>query len=111
MPAAEVGPQRLGDPDLGIRDLPEQEIADAHLAARTDQQIGIGLAAGVEEGAESLLVQIVRRHARRDRAPRGIDDLGASAIVQRDVELHAAVLRRLVYASLELALKDGREMI
>src|SRR5689334_17011592 len=33
IPPAEVGPEPLGDPDLGVRDLPQQEVADAHLAA------------------------------------------------------------------------------
>ena len=47
--AAEVGPERLGDPDLGVGDLPEQEVADAHLAARADQQVGIGLPGRVEQ--------------------------------------------------------------
>src|SRR5437867_13246031 len=50
---AEIGPQRLGDPNLGVGDLPEEEVADAHLAARADQQIRIRLAGGVEELAEA----------------------------------------------------------
>ena len=53
VPAAEVGPQRVGDVDLGVGDLPQQVVADAHLAARADQQIGIGLAGGVEEARRS----------------------------------------------------------
>jgi hypothetical protein len=34
---AEVRPQRLSYVYLGVRDLPEQEVADAHLAACPDQ--------------------------------------------------------------------------
>ena len=108
MAAAEVGPERVGDPDLGVRDLPEQEVADAHLAARADQQIGIGLAGGVEELAEAPLVEIVGRDAGRDRAARGVDDLGAAAVVERDVEQHAGVARGLPDADLELVLHVGR---
>src|SRR5262245_51670683 len=31
---AEIGPKRVGHPDLRVSDLPEQEVAHAHLAAR-----------------------------------------------------------------------------
>src|SRR5207253_1978791 len=66
--AAEVGPERLGDVDLGVGDLPEQVVADAHLAARPNQQIWIRLPRGVEEARELLLVEIVRADARLNRA-------------------------------------------
>src|SRR5437667_10449505 len=36
----EVGPQRIRDPELGVCELPEQEIRDAQLSARPDQEIG-----------------------------------------------------------------------
>src|SRR5262249_46935280 len=39
--SAEIRPQRLGEDKLGIGALPQQEIADALLAAGADQQIGI----------------------------------------------------------------------
>src|SRR2546423_523375 len=71
MAAAEVGPQRLGDPDFGVRNLPQQEIADAHLAARPNQQIGIRLAGRIQELAEAPLVELLGRDPRRDRAARG----------------------------------------
>ena len=78
VPAAEVGPQRVGDPDLRVGDLPQQEIADAHLAARPDQQIGIGLAGGVEQARETV--------ARRDPSglmPASIARRAASTISVR----------------------------
>ena len=90
VPLAEVGPQRVGDPDLRVRDLPEQEVADPHLAARPDQQVGIGLARGIEKISEALLVQLVGADARRHDAARGFHDFGAAAVVERDVEQHAA---------------------
>src|SRR5439155_12597500 len=64
----EIGPQRFADPNLRVGNLPEQEVADAHLAARADQQIGIGLPRCVQEIAESPLVEQFGRHAGRDRA-------------------------------------------
>ena len=39
---AEVRPQRVGHPDLGVGDLPEQEVADPHLAAGPDRRSGSG---------------------------------------------------------------------
>src|SRR5437763_1133815 len=44
----EVRPQRFGDPDFGISDLPEQEIADTQFPAGPYQQIRIRLPRGVE---------------------------------------------------------------
>src|SRR5215472_16768276 len=45
---AEVGPEGLRDVDLGVRELPEEEVAHAHLAARPDEEVGIGDALGGE---------------------------------------------------------------
>src|SRR5262249_18609252 len=44
----EVGPEDRQDEELGIRDLPEQEVREPVLAARPDQEIGIGHTGGVE---------------------------------------------------------------
>src|SRR4029077_5420739 len=38
---AEIRPQDRRDPELGIGDLPQQEVRDAHLAAGADQQIRV----------------------------------------------------------------------
>ena len=46
--AAEVGPEGRGHPDLGVGDLPEQEVRDPQLARGADQQVGVGLARRVE---------------------------------------------------------------
>src|SRR3954468_14268444 len=48
VPLAEVRPEGGSDPDLAVSDLPEEEVGHAHLAARPDQQIGIGNAGGAE---------------------------------------------------------------
>ena len=60
VPAPEVGPQGVGDPDLGIGDLPEQEVGDAQLATGADQQVRIGLAGGVQVLGEGRRVELVR---------------------------------------------------
>src|SRR5262245_21981140 len=108
---AEIGPQRVGHPDLGVGDLPQQEIADAHFAAGADEQIRIGLVGGVEEFAEALLVQIVGGDVGGEHAARSVDDLGAAAVVERDVEQHPAVRRRLALADLELLAHVGRQLL
>src|SRR3954471_17030564 len=45
---AEVGPVDVGEVELGVRRLPEQEARQPLLTAGPDDQVGIGLAAGVE---------------------------------------------------------------
>ena len=44
----EIRPQSIGDVELGISDLPEQEVADAHFARRADQQIRFRKTRGIE---------------------------------------------------------------
>src|SRR5947199_2488453 len=75
--AAEVRPQGAGDPDLRIGDLPEQEVRDPQLARGADEQVGIGLARGVEVAADGLLVDVGPLAGRpvRDDAAAGVHDL------------------------------------
>src|SRR4029453_15329480 len=72
---AEVGPQDRCDPQLGVSDLPQQEVGDAHLAAGANQQIGVGHAVGVQRAADVGLAdvlgrQITRPHLSGQRAER-----------------------------------------
>src|SRR6266581_8123141 len=53
--AVEVWPERLGDENLRIRNLPEQEIADAHFAAGADQQVGVRQALGIQVPGQPFL--------------------------------------------------------
>ena len=65
--APEIRPQRFGDVQLGIGDLPQQEIADAHFAGGPDQKIGIGQAGGVKPRGDGFFVdaQIAQTPFRR----------------------------------------------
>src|ERR1022692_538570 len=54
--SAKIGPQRLGHIDFRIRQLPEQEVAQAHFSAGANDQVGIGQIASVEVVADRLLV-------------------------------------------------------
>src|SRR5215208_6972435 len=57
----------------------------------------------VEEIAEPLLVELVRRHSCHNRPPRRLDDLRAAAVIERDVEQHPGVLCRPLLGHLQLA--------
>src|SRR6476659_6156446 len=39
--SAKVGPERIREDELGIRELPEQEVRDALLARGADEQVGV----------------------------------------------------------------------
>ena len=52
----EVGPQRIGEIELGVGELPEQEIADALLAAGADEEIGLGRVAHRQVAARALVL-------------------------------------------------------
>src|SRR5204863_9179689 len=92
---AEVGPQRVDEHQLGVGALPQQEIADALLAAGTDQQVGIGHAGGQQLALEQALVDLLRRQlARRHLAGKiagRLHDLVARAVVDADVDVDAGV--------------------
>src|SRR5262249_19508428 len=45
---AEIRPQGVGDVELGVRNLPEEEVGDAHFAAGADEQVGVRKAGGAE---------------------------------------------------------------
>ena len=55
--AIEVRPQPVGEDELGIGALPEQEIAQAKLAAGADQKIGVGNVGGQKLAVERGLVE------------------------------------------------------
>src|SRR5205085_122577 len=93
LPLAEVRPKRVRDVDLGVSDLPQEEVADAHLAAGTDQEIRVGDAGGAERRRDELLVDGLRRelaalHASGDRAHR-VGQLLAAAVADGEDHRHA----------------------
>src|SRR5215208_6604226 len=80
---AEVGPQRVDEHELGVRELPEEEVRDPELAARPDQQVGIGKVRRMEVRRDHVLVDLPRLDAAVDQPARGLDQLGAAAVVER----------------------------
>src|SRR5712691_9929967 len=65
----EVRPVGRRDPQLGVGDLPQQEVRDAHLAAGADQEIRIRHAVGVEGAADVGLRDVVGSQLAGPHAP------------------------------------------
>src|SRR5689334_23497577 len=83
----EIGPERRRDPELRVGDLPQEEVRDPHLAARADQEIGIGNVGGVERLGDVLLrdvlgLELAGQDLPRERAER-VDQLVTRAVVER----------------------------
>src|SRR5262245_53379083 len=72
---AELGPRRLDEQQLGIGGLPEQEVAEALLAAGAHQEIHVAGEAVAEPLIERFALQRLTRSAARggqDRIARGV---------------------------------------
>src|SRR5207249_5000116 len=92
---AEVGPQGVGHVHLGVRELPEEEVAEAHLAAGADQEIGIRDAAraevlGERAGGDPVGVELAAPDAPGAGA-RGARDLLAPAVADGEDHGHTGV--------------------
>src|SRR5438309_3671364 len=79
----EIGPERLGAVELGVRRLPEQEIAESHLAGGADHQVRIGQAAGVEVIRQGGIVELAQVGALLSQLSDGVDDLLPASVVDR----------------------------
>src|SRR5438105_1851315 len=92
----EVRPEVGGDPELGVRDLPQEEVRDPHLAARPDEEIGIGHVRRVQRATHVLLgdvrgIELSVLHVRRE-TPERVEELVPAAIVERHLELQPGVV-------------------
>ena len=56
--ASEVGPQCLRHVDLGVGELPEQEVAEPHLAAGANHQVRIGQMACLEVPRNGFFIHV-----------------------------------------------------
>ncbi len=108
MDAAEVGPKAIGDQELRVGDLPEEEVGDALLPGGADDEIGVGHVAGVEGARDIGLVECVECSGAEEvfdgAAARvglggevgedladGVDHLGAGSVVEGEREGGAGV--------------------
>src|SRR5688572_9053189 len=56
---AEIGPQHRRDVQLGVRDLPEQEVRESLLAGGANQQVGIGRVSGKQPLLDLPLIDVL----------------------------------------------------
>src|SRR5438552_14457052 len=73
--------------------------------------MGVGQDRYVEKGGEALLVEPVRRDARLECAPRGLDDLSTTAVVECDPELQPVLVRGRGLELPHLALEGERRAV
>src|SRR5215203_1115443 len=106
----EVRPQRIRHVELGVGYLPEQEVRDAKLAAGPDHQVDLGYVGGVEVTGEGHLVDVLRRETVCDYPAGGVHDLGASSVVERDVDVEAVVARGKVLSLLHCFYHRGGQV-
>ena len=109
--AAEVGPERVREHELGVGDLEEQEVRDAVLAGAADHEVGIGQPRLVQPCAQRLLVDVVGRHAVAHEPSRGLDELVPAAVVEADVQVERLVRGRRVLEPLHLGCERRREPV
>src|SRR5687767_9620416 len=107
----EVGPQRIRHVELGVGYLPEQEVRDAQLAAGPDHQVDLGYVGGVEVTGEGHLVDLLRRETVCEDPAGGVHDLGASTVVEGDVDVEAVVGRSKVLSFLHRFQHRGRQVL
>ncbi|SPE56269.1 hypothetical protein SBV1_2320021 [Verrucomicrobia bacterium] len=84
---AEVRPERGGDHQLGVRNLPEEEVADSHLTAGADEHVRVRKVSRVEMLAKNFLGDVRGvEFAVADllsEAAHGVHNFGASPIAER----------------------------
>src|SRR5581483_937767 len=111
---AKVRPERLGDVDLRVRHLPEQEVRQADLAARADEEIGVGDPGRAQALRDRLLgdrvgLDLAATHTASDRAHGG-RDLLAGAVRERQDDGQAIVVLGLLDAVPERLLHVARQL-
>jgi len=100
---AEVGPQRVRDVQLRVRRLPEQEIADSHLARRADDEVGVGQSACVQGTAHHRLVKAGEILTPCGEVANAVDNFRTAPVIHRDIEN-----RVLVVSGELLCIRDAR---
>src|SRR5208283_4895733 len=111
MHRCEFGPQHLGEVHFGVREIPQQEVADALFTAGADQKVRIGNVGEREPRADLRLIdigcqQLAGGHLARERAAR-LSDVPAAAVGHRDAQTEPGVRlgqrRRIRHALRQLA--------
>src|ERR687889_488401 len=88
----EVRPERIRDVELGVGNLPEQEVRDPQLPAGADHEVHLRCLWRVEVGGEGSLVDLLRLYTTLHHAPGSVYDLRPTTVVERDVDLKLVVI-------------------
>src|SRR6185312_13225992 len=107
----EIRPEGVGEDELGVGPLPQQEVAGALLPAGADDEVRVGLPGGVQVLPEALLVDLLGWHPGSDQRPCGVDDLRAAGVVEGDVERHLLPASRAVLGLANRAHDVGRRLV
>ncbi|MNO84707.1 hypothetical protein D3C76_760570 [compost metagenome] len=109
----EVRPVQVGEIQLGIGQLPQQEIADAPLATGTDTQVGQRQLARGQAGLQQTRRNVVRAQMAGLYFPRqalgSLGDVPLATVVGRDLQYEAVVAGGqrfgLTHGSLQLGME------
>src|SRR5258705_3205548 len=111
----EIGPESRGHPELRVGDLPQEKVRDPHLAARADQEIGIGDVGGVERLADLLFRDLLGlelpRHDLARQRPERVDQLVPRSVVERHQHGQPGVVACFVYDVVDAASHAGRQSV
>src|SRR5438876_7407593 len=88
---AEVGPPAVDEDELGVGELPEQEVRDPELAGGADEEIGIGHLGRVQVRGDELFVDVFRFRPALGDPARRLHDLRATPVVEGDPEVEAVL--------------------
>src|SRR6202165_21170 len=88
----EIGPQRVGEMELGVGRLPDKEVGDPLLARGPDHQLRLRQVGVVEGAGDVLVAKPGKVHPPGRQVPDGIDDLRPAAVVDQQVEDPAMVV-------------------
>src|SRR3954469_16356105 len=86
---AEVRPERVDEDELGVGELPQEEIGDPQLTGGANQEVWVGHLGRVQVRRECLLVDLAPG---AHRAVGSVDDLRAPAVVECNPEAERAVV-------------------
>ncbi len=107
----EFGPVTIGDPEFGVADLPEQEVADAKFAGGADDEVGVGHAGGHECGGDGVFVDAERVELAvfggLSEFLHGECNFLSGTVVDGEAECHAVVVGGELFGGGDFLLDDG----
>ena len=110
-----IRPEGIDEHHLGIGALPQQEVAHPLFAAGADQQIGVGQTSRPQMGIDGFFrdithCQITGLYPSGD-ALRGVKDIIAPAVTERDRETESEIIGRLLHSNFNHLVNIGRQPV